>query len=208
MAGNCIAVLRPDERGVTLIDAAVGHAAPQARPRRATRSWAWSPTRPAGGCVTIEQAARGRRSRPRRPCSAGVESRRRASSIRSTSGTWTGSTGRSPTLDPGHPVRRGTRAPRPAPPDRPPLVAISPDGKTIAVAPCANERPSVRLFSAEDGSFKPARTSIDNQIRGVGPGAGAQWPDGRGRARPECGSTTWTTGGPRRGLRDEPQAAA
>ncbi len=58
-----------------------------------------------------------------------------------------------------------------------PLVAISPDGKTIAVV-----RPSgtaVRLFSDEEGPIRSVRT-FDTQTEVSAPGAGAKWPAGRG----------------------------
>ena len=187
-------MLVPDGAGVTLIDALSG--TPLRRltsPGHAILGVIADPT--GRRLVTIEQAARGPVGRRGGRARGRRVPRAAAASIRSTSGTWTASTGRRPRSTRGPPRAGGGRGPSRLGRRR---TGLRWSRSAPTARPSPSPRPTrraVRLFSADDGTFKPAGNFDRHPDRGLGPGPGAQRPDGRGRARPESGSTTRTAGG-------------
>jgi WD40 repeat protein len=178
VVGNGIAVLGPDRAGITLIDPLSG--TPIRRltsPGHLILGMVADPT--GRRLVTVEQTLED----PAGDAEAmleGVDPPPQGGEYRISLWDLDREGGRRAPLDPS--PRRGPGAGSSGsarafgrPPEWPPLVAISPDGQTIAVASFAFGAASMRLFSAaDDGSFRPARNFIDNQTRvwalAMGPG--------------------------------------
>jgi eukaryotic-like serine/threonine-protein kinase len=192
MAGNYLAVLLPEESGVTLIDAMTG------TPLRKLTSPGHSiigVIADATGhrLVTIEQTQDSSPSTDEKGPTADGEAP--APRWEYQVNLWDMDHLDEPpiTVDPwqrppqGHGARDGSfsRPPQGRAPDWPPLVAVSPDGKTIAIAPPNNPfDTSVRLFSVQDG--EPRRRPINNQTEvsalALGPN-GMMAVAGRGQVR-------------------------